>query len=74
MQRDLSFLFSLAQFDAFFQFSYFSLFLLPPSNAPSQHVGLARAGLAVLAYVAVLSAIEGRRALDDLRAWVTALR
>ena len=35
---------------------------------------LARAGLAVLAYVAVLAAIEGRRALDDLRAWVTALR
>jgi O-antigen/teichoic acid export membrane protein len=35
---------------------------------------LARAGLAVLAYVAVLAAIEGRRALHDLRAWVTALR
>lgn len=33
-QRDLSFLFSLAQFDAFFQFSYFSLFLLPPAMLP----------------------------------------
>lgn len=41
---------------------------------PSTPGPLARGALAVLVYAAVLAAIEGRRALDDLRAWLTALR
>ncbi len=45
-----------------------SLVLLP---SPSP---LVRAGLAVLVYTAMLSVLEGKRALDDLRAWVAALR
>jgi len=35
---------------------------------------VARAGLAMVVYVTVLAAIEGRRPLEDLRAWVAALR
>ena len=35
---------------------------------------LARAGLALVVYALVLGLVEGRRALDDLRAWVDALR
>ncbi|MDB4930043.1 MAG: hypothetical protein JWM10_2527 [Myxococcaceae bacterium] len=35
---------------------------------------LARAGLALLVYAAVLASIEGRRPLDDLKAWIRALR
>lgn len=34
----------------------------------------ARAGLALAVYAAGLALLEGRRALDDLRAWVTTLR
>lgn len=35
---------------------------------------VARAGLAVVAYVAGLALLEGRRALDDVKAWVRGLR
>jgi len=35
---------------------------------------LARAGIALLVYATVLVAIEGRRPLEDLRAWMEALR
>jgi O-antigen/teichoic acid export membrane protein len=35
---------------------------------------MARAGLALVVYVVVLAAIEGRRPINDLRAWLDALR